>query len=138
MYRHLVLANPGSINAQGALEPALALAGAFGARLTMIVVERPPRFALFLRDIDDACAAIDTRSNFIITHAQERAVRLDIAFDARRVVGDLAPCVLRFLAQTPADLLVIARKSTTLASWVGGAGRLFREAPCALHVVRPR
>jgi nucleotide-binding universal stress UspA family protein len=138
MYRHLVLANPGSINAQGALEPALALAAAFGAKLTMLVVERPPRFALFLKDIDDACAAIDTRSNFIIAHAQERAVSLDIGFDARRVVGDLAPCVLRFLAQTPADLLVIGSKGATLASSVSGAGRLFREVPCALHVVRPR
>jgi nucleotide-binding universal stress UspA family protein len=138
MYRHLVLANPCSLNAQGAIEPAFALAAAFGAKLTMLVAERPPGFAHFLKDIDDACTAIDTRSNFIIAHARERAVSLDVGFDACRVVGDLVPCVLRFLAQTPADLLVVGSKDATLTSWVSGAGRCFREAPCALHIVRPR
>lgn len=137
MYRHLVLANPGSIDAQGALEPALALAATFGAKLTMLVAERPPRFALFLKDVDDALAALDTRSNYVVAHAQDRAVSLGVVFNAHRAVGDLAPSVLRFLARTPADLLVIGGRRGGIASWLGGAGRLFREAPCALHVVRP-
>jgi nucleotide-binding universal stress UspA family protein len=139
MYKRILLANDGSLDAGGALAPALALAHGFDAYLEMLVVISLPRLPLLKGEVDDAAVAAKTRSSYIISVAQQRAEAVHVAFHADMVLGDFVERTLGFIDENRPELLVIGKvgRPAFLDLIFGNAvDRLAWRAPCSVHLVK--
>jgi nucleotide-binding universal stress UspA family protein len=139
MYRKILLANEGTIEANGAFGPSLVLASRFDAELHMILVEELPRFPVTISEVVGEKRAADSRSAYIVASAQRRATEARVKFRAHVVIGRMIDRVIAFVNENQIDLLVIGLKKP-LHRWhffVGNAPeQLIRLAPCAVHVVK--
>jgi len=136
-YRNIILANETSADAHGALVPAIALARAFKAKLTMLVVS-PRLFApTLMMEVDQARSAAKTRADFLgsiaYRQAQEAGVSLDVSFET----GPFAERILDYIRNHPVDLLVLglARKRK-LPGLLDTMALLFRKSSCSIHIIR--
>jgi nucleotide-binding universal stress UspA family protein len=139
MYRRILLANEGTIEANGAFEPLLVLASRFDAELHMILVEELPRFPVTINEVTGEKEAADRRSAYIVASAQRRAKEAGIKFRSHVVVGHMTERVIAFVNEHQIDLLVVSLKGgfSRLDSFFGStAERLIRQAPCTVHVAK--
>lgn len=138
MYRRILLANEGTIEANGAFEPSLALASRFDAQLHMLLVEELPRFPVTIGEVVGEKRAADQRSAYIVASAQRRAKEAGIKFRSHVVVGRMIERVIAFVNENQIDLLVIGltRYSRFYPFFGNAAERLIWLAPCTVHVVK--
>ena len=140
MYRKILLINEGTLEANGAFEPALLLAKRLDAELHMILVEELPRFPVTISEVVAEKKAADQRSAYIVAMADRRAREANIKIRSHVVIGRLIDRVIEFAKDNQVDLLVIGFKnhsqarSSFFAS--NSAERLIKLAPCAVHVVK--
>ena len=139
MYKRILLASDDSLDAGGALEPALALARGLDAYLEMLVVISLPRSPLLKAEVDDAVAAAEIRSSYIISAAQRRAEAAHVAFHGDLALGGFVDRTLEFIDQNRPELLVISKVGRPafldLLFW-GAADRLAWRASCSVHLVK--
>jgi nucleotide-binding universal stress UspA family protein len=135
MYRKILLANDGSANARGALEPAIALARVFDAKLEMFVVIGLPRIPALMMEVDEARAAAETKSSYIISVAQHRAEAANVTFQSERAIGDFVVRTLAFINKNHHDLLVIGSDQPH-TMFANATDRLLLRAPCSVHLVK--
>jgi nucleotide-binding universal stress UspA family protein len=139
MYKRILLASDGSMDAGGALEPALALARGLSADLQMLVVMSLPRSPLLKAEVDDAVAAAETRFSYIMSVAQRRAEVVHVAFQGDLALGGFIERTLAFIDEKRPDLLVIGKVGRPLLLDVifgSKADSLAWRAPCSVHLVK--
>jgi nucleotide-binding universal stress UspA family protein len=139
MYRRILLANRGTVEADGALEPSLVLARRFSAELHMLLIEELPRFPVSITEVVGEKREADRRCAFIVASAQRRAKEAQIKFRSHVVVGRFVERIVKFVNENQIDLLVIGLiESSLLDGCLFGDAtlRLVRLTPCAVHVVK--
>ena len=139
MYRKILLANNGTLDASGAFEPSLVLASRFNAELHMLLVEELPRYPATISEVVGEKRAADRRFAYIVAVAQRRAKEARIKFRSHVVVGSMIDRVIAFVDENQVDLLVVGLAGYSRFSqfFFGNmAEQLVRLAPCAVHVVK--
>ena len=139
MYKIILLASDGTVDARGALDAALALASKFDAELRMLVVLDIPKVPLLLAEVDAAKAQADQRAAYVISHAQQRAQVLHVAFHADVAFGSFDERALEHMNCNPPQLLVVGdskRRRPVNIGYAGPIGRLLQRAPCSIHLVK--
>jgi nucleotide-binding universal stress UspA family protein len=139
MYKKILLASDGSLDAGGALEPALALTHGLSADLQMLVVMSLPRSPLLKAEVDDAVAAAETRFSYVMSIAQRRAETAQISFHGDLALGGFVERTLAFIDEKCPDLLVIGKVGRpVLLDVIFGskADSLAWRAPCSVHIVK--
>jgi nucleotide-binding universal stress UspA family protein len=136
-YANILLANEASVDAHGALTPAIALARAFKAKLTMLVVTRRILIPTLMAEVDQACAAAKTRADFLGSIAYRQALEAGVTFELSLETGAFAERTLAYIRNHPVDLLVLglARKRK-LPSLLDTMEILFRQSNCSIHIIR--
>jgi nucleotide-binding universal stress UspA family protein len=137
MYTNILLANDTSIDAHGALIPAISLARAFKARLTMLVISRRHLIPTLMAEVDEARVAAKTKADFLASVASRQAQDAGVTFHLGYDTGPLAERTLAYIEANRVDLLVIglARKSRLLSVF-DTMDLLFRNSSCSIHVVK--
>jgi nucleotide-binding universal stress UspA family protein len=139
MYRSILLANRGSIDADGALGPALALARRFDAELHMLVVMALHRLPTTMSEVNEEKSEADRRCAYIAASAERHAANVGVRFQVHLATGRLVGQVAGFVNDNKVDLLVVGPiKCSQLESMFLGdpVFRLIRAVPCAVHVLR--
>lgn len=136
MYRRILLISGDTIDGDGALEAALALASAFGAALTMLLILKTPAFPISIGEVDDARRAAEVRSSYIISSVATRAENASVAFHANVARGAMVNRTLEYLHDHPADLIVMADLSSRFGFLPSRAVRLAQRTTCSVHIVR--
>ena len=139
MCSRILLANDGSLDARGALQPALALAHGLNANLAMLVVMTLPHSPLLKAEVDDAVQVAETRFSHIASIAQGRADAAHVPFYAEMALGNFIERTLAFIEEHRPDLLVVGQSGDSAffeALFGNVAERLAWRAPCSVHLVK--
>lgn len=139
MYRRILIANRGSLDADGALEPSLTLARLLGAELHMLFVEELSRFPVTIAEVTAEKREAGRQAAFIIASVQRRTQDAKIQFFSHVVIGRFVERVVDFVTANQIDLLIIGsiNRSWIEAFFVGDTiQRLIEQVPCALHIVK--
>jgi nucleotide-binding universal stress UspA family protein len=139
MYRRILLANRGSVEADGAFEPSLVLARRFNAELHMILVEELSRFPVSITEVVGEKREADRRCAFIVASAQRRAKQALVKFRTHVVVGRFVERIVEFVNENQIDLVVVGqidRARLDELLFGDATQRLIRLARCAVHVVK--
>lgn len=83
----MLLANSGTLDADGALEAALVLACRFDSELHMAIVEELPRFPISIGEVDHERDVNRQRTTYIISLVNVRAAEAGLIFEPHIVVG---------------------------------------------------
>lgn len=138
MYRRILLASDGSIDAGGALEPAIALTRCFDAQLKMLIVTRRPHLPILMAEVNEAVSTSRDRASYAISIAERRATSAGIEFQASTLIGPFVQRILEYIDNNPADLLVIGKPSQLgILAWIfpTASERLIRKLRCSVHFV---
>ena len=139
MYRSILLANHGSIDADGALGPALALASHFDAELHMLLVMTLHRLPTTMSEVKEEKSEADQRGAYIVASAERHAAEMGVKFQAHMTTGRLVERIAAFVNDNQVDLLVVgAITCSPLDSIFLGdpVCRLLRAVPCAVHILK--
>lgn len=136
MYRRILLASEATVNADGSLAVALALAAAFDARLTLLLVTRLPAIPISIGEVDDAKRAAEVKAAYIVSIARNRASAANVEFHADVVTGTFVYRTLEYLYAHPADLLVIRDQAARYGLFHSRGVTLAHRAKCSVHLVR--
>ncbi|MBS0222525.1 MAG: universal stress protein [Proteobacteria bacterium] len=104
------LASDGTVDASGALEPALALADRLGAELYMVLAQELQRFPRTMGDIDDERRATDQRSTFVVASAQQHAQEANVRFRPHVIVGRTVDRVIQCVSDNKINLMIATLK----------------------------
>lgn len=139
----------GSPLSEQAIEPAMKIADAFNANLTLLRCYEPPLLS-HTAMIDLEWHESGLASQFLeqqLTQSRDYLDSLAVRFqqagrhlDTQLVEGPAGHAILEFASQNNLDLLAMATHGRTgLQRWVYGSvtQKVLREAQCALLVVRP-
>jgi nucleotide-binding universal stress UspA family protein len=137
-FSRILLANDGTLEAGGALEPALLLAKELGAELYMLLIEER-------RETGASTGAaghvdIDRRSAFIVASSERRAREANVPFHTSVVSGSTIEHVVQYAKQNQVDLLVLGTLSRPLARGLFArklVTELVHKVPCTVLVVKP-
>lgn len=147
--KHIVITLDGSELAEQALEPGLALARAFGARVTLFRVEPDDDLGslelslLYAagtdlgRELNREC---DERLEYYLECLAEKHRSADLQIETLVVKGEPAREILQFTESGQVDLLAMATHGHTgLRRWVYGSitGKCLHNSACAMLIVRP-
>jgi nucleotide-binding universal stress UspA family protein len=138
-FTNVLVAIDGSKDSGKALDCALSICAALGARLTVLGVEgRLPAYAASLGEVDEVKREKDEFFTRVLGDA-ERASR-DRGIDVRTdlVPGHSADVIVHYAAAHAHDLIVVAHHAHVLGDVLLGstADRVAHHAPCPVMVVR--
>jgi len=139
VYRKILLANDGSMDAGGAFYHALLLARRRDAKLHMLLIE-DPREAIAN---SHPAGHIETghRSAFIVATLERLARAAKVKFHADVVAGPTVEQVVQYAKQNQVDLLVVGTLTRPQSrGLLGGSlvAELVHRTPCAVLVVKPK
>ena len=143
-YRNVVVGTDGSATAEQAVEHAARLAGAFGARLTVVTAYTPGE-GVSPQELDAAPEDVRWRltdasgAEDLAGHAKTLARKAGVADVRTRVAaGDPASALIDVAEDTLADVIVVGSKGMTGASrFVLGSvpNKVSHHAPCDVLIV---
>ncbi|MGA2184218.1 MAG: universal stress protein [Bryobacteraceae bacterium] len=140
MYRHILIANDGSDGALRALDAAIELASALGARLHMISVEEAlPKHAETIDEIEEEKEEEDSYFGKVAAYAWAKAVKRNIELQCTVVRGHEVKSIVDFARENGCDLLVVGFMGHSRLYdriWGGTSQNLARLAPCSVLVVK--
>ena len=139
MFRKMLLANSGTLDADGALEAALVLACRFDSELHMAIVEELFWFPISIGEVDHEREVNRQRTTYIISSVNVRAAEAGIIFEPHIVVGRMFSGVLSIVAETQCDLLIIGSKSRAFAPDIiygRVSERLSRAVACPVLLIK--
>lgn len=131
-YREVVVAVDGSRGSEVALQRAVEIGRAVGARLTVVGVEEPT-----LPSVEGTQRArLNGRFHAAVEAAVEVARRAGIEAEGQVIDGYPAEVIVRYCAERGCDLVVVGT-SDEGTGWLGGtADKVVDLAPCAVLVAR--
>jgi nucleotide-binding universal stress UspA family protein len=139
MFRKILLANSGNLDADGAFEASLALARRFDAELHMAIVEELSRFPISIGEVDDEREGIRQRTTYIISSATGRAAAASVTLQPHVVLGRMLSGVLSIAAEIRCDLLIVGTKSRPRFSdmfYGHFSERLTRAVTCPVLLIK--
>ncbi len=129
----------GSEGAEKALDCALSICAALGARLTALAVEgRLPAYAASLGEVDEVKREKDDFFRVVLERAGEQARARGIDAKTDLLPGHAAEVIARYAQAHAHDLIVIGHRGHFLGDYLLGstADRVAHHAHCPVMVVR--
>ena len=140
MYRHILIANDGSDGSWRALDTAIELASALGARLHMIGVEEDlPKHAETIGEIEEEKEEEDSYFGKVAAHARAKAATRNVELQCTVVSGHAVKSIADFARENGFDLLVVGFMGHSRLYdriWGGTSQNLTRLAHCSVLVVK--
>ncbi|MBI4273309.1 MAG: universal stress protein [Rhizobiales bacterium] len=139
MFKHIVVANDGSVSGFKALTMACELAKHHHSSLHMISVEELPDFPASIDEIVEAKAEENHKFHDVLEQARKIAKAKGINLKAEVVAGHAAASIVERVKAMKADLLIIGftGHSPLYERIIGGtADRLVRLSACPVLVVK--
>lgn len=128
-FKHILITLDGSELAEGIIEPALALATAFGSRITLIQVETQPA--------DQALVAgEESYLDGILARCKDSGLQIESA----GVTGPVANTILSYAAENDVDLIAMSTQGRSgLQKLIFGSvtEKVMSDCRCAMLIVRP-
>jgi nucleotide-binding universal stress UspA family protein len=138
VYRRILLANDGSLDAGGALDSALLLAKGLSTELHMLLIEEQRETGAS----SPVSGHVNTghRSAFIVATSERRAREADVQFQTKVVSGSTIEHVVQYVKQNQVDLLVFGALTRPPSRGLfarSSVAELVHRAPCAVLIVKP-
>jgi len=138
-FRRILVALDGSNSSKRALDVALDMTAAFGARLEMLAVEGPlPRAAATVGEVEDSLHEREAiaRDLLLMAGAAARMRGVEAATSMRP--GPPVEVIVRRADEIGADLIVVGHRDHPVYDFLHGSAalRVTRSARCAVLVVR--
>jgi nucleotide-binding universal stress UspA family protein len=138
-FTNVLVALDGSEGAAKALDCALSICAAVGARLTALAVEgRLPAYAASLGEVDDVKREKDSYFRGVLADAAEQARHRGVAIETDLVPGHAAEMIFHYARAHAHDLIVVGHRGHFLGDYLLGstADRVAHHAHCPVMVVR--
>jgi nucleotide-binding universal stress UspA family protein len=138
-FRNVLVPVDGSEGAAKALDCALSICAALGARLTALAVEgRLPAYAASLGEVDDVKREKDAYFRGVLKRADEQALERGVEATTELVPGHAAEVIAHYAGAHGHDLIVIGHRGHFLGDYLLGstADRVAHHAHCPVMVVR--
>jgi nucleotide-binding universal stress UspA family protein len=138
-FDNVLVALDGSEGAAKALDCALSICAAVGARLTAVAVEgRLPAYAASLGEVDDVKRAKDRYFRGVLAGAAEQAGARGVEIATDLVPGHAAEVITHYAQAHGHDLIVVGHRGHFLGDYLLGstADRVAHNAHCPVMVVR--
>ena len=142
-FKKIMVPLDGSEFAEGALDPALAIARAMGAQVVLFRVAQPiPRAGKLaeMPDVyDEVVAATYREAEDYLTALQEKLASDRVSIEYRSAAGGIARQILDFAAEEDIDLMVLSSHGRTgVDRWIRGsvAQKVLGNCSCSTLLVR--
>jgi nucleotide-binding universal stress UspA family protein len=138
-FTSVLVALDGSDGAAKALDCALSICSAVGARLTAVAVEgKLPAYAASLGEVDEVKREKDTYYRRVLEEAGEQASAAGIELKTDLVPGHPAEVIAHYAKAHGHDLIVVGHRGHFLGDYLLGstADRVAHHAHCPVMVVR--
>jgi nucleotide-binding universal stress UspA family protein len=138
-FRNVLVPVDGSDGADKALDCALSICAALGARLTALAVEgRLPAYAASLGEVDEVKREKDVYFRGVLERAAEQARNRGVEATTALVPGHAAEVIAHYASAHSHDLIVIGHRGHFLGDYLLGstADRVAHHAHCPVMVVR--
>ena len=129
----------GSEGSDKALDCALSICAALGARLTALAVEgRLPAYAATAGEVDEVKREKDEFFRGVLESARETSVTRGVEVSAELIAGHAAEVITHYARAHAHDLIVIGHRGHFLGDYLLGstADRVAHHAHCPVMVVR--
>jgi nucleotide-binding universal stress UspA family protein len=137
-FSNVLVAIDGSDESHRALDCALSICSALGARLTILAVEgKLPAYAASLGEVDEVKREKDEFFSRALGEAEQSARERGVAARTDLIPGHTADVILHYAAAHAHDLIVVAHHAHVFADVLRGstADRVAHHAPCPVMVV---
>jgi nucleotide-binding universal stress UspA family protein len=138
-FHNVLVPVDGSDGAEKALDCALSICAALGARLTALAVEgRLPAYAASLGEVDEVKREKDEYFRGVLERASELARERGVEATTDLVPGHAAEVITHYAGAHGHDLIVIGHRGHFLGDYLLGstADRVAHHAQCPVMVVR--
>lgn len=138
-FTNVLVALDGSEGARKALDCALSICSAVGARLTALAVEgKLPAYAASLGEVDEVKREKDEYFRGVLADATEQARTRGVEIDTDLVPGHAAEVITHYAYAHGHDLVVLGHRGHFLGDYLLGstADRVAHRAHCPVMVVR--
>jgi nucleotide-binding universal stress UspA family protein len=138
-FRNVLVPVDGSDGAEKALDCALSICSALGARLTALAVEgRLPAYAASLGEVEDVKREKDEYFRGVLERAGALAHQRGVEATIELVSGHAAEVLTHYASAHGHDLIVIGHRGHFLGDYLLGstADRVAHHAQCPVMVVR--
>jgi nucleotide-binding universal stress UspA family protein len=129
----------GSEGSDKALDCALSICAALGARLTALAVEgRLPAYAATAGEVDEVKREKDEFFRGVLERAREKSEARDVKIWTELIAGHAAEVITHYARAHAHDLIVIGHRGHFLGDYLLGstADRVAHHAHCPVMVVR--
>jgi nucleotide-binding universal stress UspA family protein len=138
-FRNVLVPVDGSAGAEKALDCALSICGALGARLTALAVEgKLPAYAASLGEVDEVKREKDEYFRGVLARAQQQAREHGVEVMTDLIPGHAAEVITHYARAHGHDLIVLGHRGHFLGDYLLGstADRVAHHAHCPVMVVR--
>ena len=138
-FERILVAIDGSDGSDHALQKALELASALGARLVALAVEGPlPAYAATIAEVDEVKRERDTFFRSLLDGVRRRADDAGVPVEVELRPGHAAEVIVRVARERETDLIVLGHKGHFLRDHLLGstADRVAEHAECPVMIVR--
>jgi nucleotide-binding universal stress UspA family protein len=138
-FSNVLVALDGSEGAAKALDCALSICSAVGARLTAVAVEgKLPAYAASLGEVDEVKREKDSYFRRVLVDAEEQARARGVEVATDLVPGHAAEVITHYAHAHGHDLIVVGHRGHFLGDYLLGstADRVAHHAHCPVMVVR--
>jgi nucleotide-binding universal stress UspA family protein len=138
-FRNVLVPVDGSEGSDKALDCALSICAALGARLTALAVEgRLPAYAASVGEVEEVKREKDEYFRGVLEHANDEAHSRGVEASTDLVPGHAAEVIAHYARAHGHDLIVIGHRGHFLGDYLLGstADRVAHHAHCPVMVVR--
>ncbi len=138
-FRNVLVPVDGSAGAEKALDCALSICAALGARLTALAVEgRLPAYAASLGEVDEVKREKDEYFRGVLERADEQARERGVEVMTDLVPGHAAEVITHYARAHDHDLIVVGHRGHFLGDYLLGstADRVAHHAHCPVMIVK--
>jgi nucleotide-binding universal stress UspA family protein len=138
-FTNVLVAVDGSVGGEKALDCALSICQALGARMTALAVEgKLPAYAASLGEVDEVKREKDDFFHNVLAAAAEQAAARGVEASIDLVPGHAAEVITHYARAHGHDLIVLGHRGHFLGDYLLGstADRVAHHAHCPVMVVR--
>jgi nucleotide-binding universal stress UspA family protein len=138
-FKRVLVAVDGSEGSEKALDCAISICQAVGAKLTALAVEgKLPAYAASLGEVDEVKAEKDQFFTRALERARTTAAEREVSIETELVPGHAAEVIAQYAQAHGHDLIVIGHRGHFLGDYLLGstADRVAHHAHCPVMVVR--
>lgn len=137
---HMIVALDGSVLAEKALKPALAVAACLDAHVTLLHVIEPPDPLDELSEAYAPAEVVERAESYLFSITQ-RYVHGDVSLGTAVLTGEIVDSLSHFIAREGVDMVAMTTHGRSgVRRWVYGSvtSKVMRGCDCSMLVIRPR